>query len=134
MQGLIRFYIDSIRPVIWPGHCDVGATINITTKPSRLVVPGLEYQRQNRPPFVQRYNRICWNGFRAIRTDLLRSLDLRENITTIEQEMIIKTLKKGYRMAEVPSHEHKSKGGYSRIELKEVARRYLYSMIKYLYF
>ena len=74
------------------------------------------------------------NGFRAIRTALLRSLDLRENITTIEQEMIIKTLKNGYRMAEVPSHEHRRKGGYSRIELKKVAFRYLYSMIKYLYF
>ena len=34
------------------------------------------------------------NGFRAIRTDVLRDLGLRENITTIEQEMIIKTLEK----------------------------------------
>ena len=51
------------------------------------------------------------NGFRAIRTAVLRDLGLQENITTIEQEMIIKTLKKGYRMAEVPSHEHKRKAG-----------------------
>lgn len=34
------------------------------------------------------------NGFRAIRTAVLRDLGLEENITTIEQEMIIKTLKK----------------------------------------
>lgn len=74
------------------------------------------------------------NGFRAIRTDVLKSLGLRENITTIEQEMIIKTLKKGYRMAEVTSHEHKRKAGYSKIELRKVALRYVYSMIKYLYF
>ncbi len=74
------------------------------------------------------------NGFRAIRTDVLKSLGLRENITTIEQEMIIKTLKKGYRMAEVPSHEYKRKAGYSKIDLKKVAFRYVYSMIKYLYF
>ena len=73
------------------------------------------------------------NGFRAIRTDVLKSLCLRENITTIEQEMIIKTLKKGYRMAEIPSHEHERKAGCSRIDLKKVAFRYLYSMIKYLY-
>ena len=74
------------------------------------------------------------NGFRAIRTEVLRSLALEEDITTIEQEMIIKTLKKGYRMAEVPTHEHKRKAGYSKIDIKKVAVRYVYSMIKYLYF
>ena len=74
------------------------------------------------------------NGFRAIRTAVLRDLGLQENITTIEQEMIIKTLKKGYRMAEVPSHEHKRKAGYSKISVRKVAFRYVYSMIKYLYF
>jgi dolichol-phosphate mannosyltransferase len=74
------------------------------------------------------------NGFRAIRTEVLRQLDLEENITTIEQEMIIKTLKKGYRMAEVPSHEHSRKAGYSKISVRKVAFRYVYSMVKYLYF
>jgi dolichol-phosphate hexosyltransferase len=73
------------------------------------------------------------NGFRAIRTEVLRSLALEENITTIEQEMIIKTLKKGYRMGEIPTHEHKRKAGYSKIDVKKVAFRYVYSMIKYLY-
>jgi len=74
------------------------------------------------------------NGFRAIRTAVLRDLGLREDITTIEQEMIIKTLKKGYRMAEVPTHEHKRKAGYSKISIRKVAFRYVWSMIKYLYF
>jgi glycosyltransferase involved in cell wall biosynthesis len=74
------------------------------------------------------------NGFRAIRTSVLRDLDLVENITTIEQEMIIKTLKKGYRMGEVPTHEHKRKAGYSKISIRKVAFRYVYSMIRYLYF
>lgn len=74
------------------------------------------------------------NGFRAIRTEVLKALELQEDITTIEQEMIIKTLKKGYRMAEVPSHEHKRKAGYSKISVRKVAFRYVYSMIKYLYF
>lgn len=74
------------------------------------------------------------NGFRAIRTVVLRDLDLQENITTIEQEMIIKTLKKGYRMAEVPSHEHERKAGYSKISVRKVAFRYVYTMMKYLYF
>jgi len=74
------------------------------------------------------------NGFRAIKTSVLRALDLKENITTIEQEMIIKTLKKGYRMAEVPSHEYERVAGYSKIKLRKVAFRYVYSMLKYLYF
>lgn len=34
----------------------------------------------------------------------------------------------------VHSHEYKRKIGYSRIDLKKVAFRYVYSMIRYLYF
>ena len=74
------------------------------------------------------------NGFRAIRTSVLRDLNLKENITTIEQEMIIKTLKKGYKMTEVPTHEYKRKFGVSHIKLRRVWFRYIYSMIKYLFF
>lgn len=73
------------------------------------------------------------NGFRAIRTAVLKDLRLKEDITTIEQEMIIKTLKKGYRMAEVPSHEHQRKSGASKIRIGRVAFRYVWSMIRYLY-
>jgi glycosyltransferase involved in cell wall biosynthesis len=74
------------------------------------------------------------NGFRAIRGEVLKDLDLRENITTIEQEMIIKTLKKGYKMAEVPAHEYRRKYGESHIEVGKVFFRYIYSFVKYLYF
>jgi len=74
------------------------------------------------------------NGFRAIRTDVIKQLGLEENITTIEQEMIMKTLKKGFRMAEVPTHEHKRKMGYSKISLKKVWFRYVYSLVKYLFY
>jgi glycosyltransferase involved in cell wall biosynthesis len=72
------------------------------------------------------------NGFRAIRTDVMKQLGLQENITTIEQEMIIKTLKKGFRMAEIPAHEYKRVAGYSKISLRKVWFRYVYSLIKYL--
>ena len=74
------------------------------------------------------------NGFRAIRGAVLKDLDLKENITTIEQEMIIKTLKKNYIMAEVPTHEYKRKYGQSSIKIRRVFFRYVYSLIKYLYF
>ncbi len=74
------------------------------------------------------------NGFRAIRGAVLKDLNLKENITTIEQEMIIKTLKKKYRMAEVPTHEYKRKYGESSIKMRKVFFKYVYSFIKYLYF
>jgi dolichol-phosphate mannosyltransferase len=74
------------------------------------------------------------NGFRAIRTDVLAKLGLRENLTTIEQEMIIRTLKLGFRMAEVPSHEHPRAYGRSHISLWRSGPRYVYSMVRDLYF
>jgi dolichol-phosphate hexosyltransferase len=74
------------------------------------------------------------NGFRAIKTDVMKKLGLQENITTIEQEMTMRTLKKGFRMAEVPSHEHTRKMGYSKISVKKVAFRYVYTLFKYLFF
>lgn len=73
------------------------------------------------------------NGFRAIRAGVARDLNLKEDITTIEQEMIIKTLKNGYRIAEVPTHENKRMAGYSKISLKKVWFRYVYSLVKYLF-
>jgi len=74
------------------------------------------------------------NGFRAVRTSVLRDLDLRENTTTIEQEMTIKTLRKGWKMAEVPSHEHPRAHGVSHVRVWRDAPRYCYSLIKYLFF
>lgn len=72
------------------------------------------------------------NGFRAIRREVALKLNLQENITTIEQEMVMRTLKCGYRMAEVPSHEQKRLVGPSKIKLGKVWFRYGYSLIKYL--
>jgi glycosyltransferase involved in cell wall biosynthesis len=57
------------------------------------------------------------NGFRAIRTDVFRSLGLRSRHTTIEMEMIAATLAAGLRIAEVPTHERRRAAGYSKISL-----------------
>lgn len=72
------------------------------------------------------------NGFRAIRTDLLKKLNPVENITSIEQELILKTLLHGYRMAEVSTHEYMRPFGESKIILKKVFVRYIYSWLKHL--
>ncbi|MFQ5952910.1 MAG: glycosyltransferase family 2 protein [Candidatus Omnitrophota bacterium] len=74
------------------------------------------------------------NGFRAIKRDVALSLGLKENIGTIEQELVIKTLKKGYKILEIPSHEYKRQHGNSRILLRRVWFRWVYSWIKYLFF
>jgi glycosyltransferase involved in cell wall biosynthesis len=72
------------------------------------------------------------NGFRAIRSDVIRSLDLKENITTIEQEMTMKSLKKGFVVTEVPTHEYARMYGQSVIKLRNVWFRYVYTFIKLL--
>jgi dolichol-phosphate mannosyltransferase len=74
------------------------------------------------------------NGFRAVRTSVLRQLDLREDTTTIEQEMTIRTLRGGWRMTEVPSHEHRRVHGASLIRVLRDAPRYGYSLVKNLFF
>ena len=50
-----------------------------------------------------------------------------------EQEMVMKALKKVYRIAEVASHEYARKHGDSVIILGKVWPRYLFSFIKYLF-
>ena len=71
------------------------------------------------------------NGFRAATGKSLKSLDLKEDSTTIEQEMIMKTLNKGYTLTEVPTHEYKRRYGTSRISVLKQAHRYIYTL-KYL--
>ncbi|NOZ64741.1 MAG: hypothetical protein GXO71_07475 [Caldiserica bacterium] len=74
------------------------------------------------------------NGFRAIKKEVIQKLNLKEDITTIEQEMVIKVLKKGYRIREVPSHEYARKSGKSKISLWRDSWRYVFSLFRYLYF
>lgn len=55
------------------------------------------------------------NGFRAIRREIFQTLSLKENGFAIEQEMVIKCLKRGYRIVEVPSQEKRRIYGQSHI-------------------
>lgn len=73
------------------------------------------------------------NGFRALKGSVIKSLDLKENKTTIEQEMIIKTFKNGYLYEEVPTHELKRKHGKSKINVLKIAHLYVFSLLKYLF-
>jgi dolichol-phosphate hexosyltransferase len=55
------------------------------------------------------------NGFRAIRSDIIPRLNLQADDFDIEQEMVIKCLKRGFRIAEVPSHEYTRAWGESKL-------------------
>jgi dolichol-phosphate mannosyltransferase len=67
------------------------------------------------------------NGFRAIRRDVARSLDLRSNLTTIEQEMLMRALKRGYRVSEIGSHEYERRWGTSKVVVWKLWWAYLWS-------
>jgi dolichol-phosphate mannosyltransferase len=70
------------------------------------------------------------NGFRAIRRDVGRRLGLTSNLTTIEQEMLMKALKKGFRVSEIPSHEYERRWGTSKVVVWELWFAYLWSFFR----
>jgi len=72
------------------------------------------------------------NGFRAMTTAAARDLDLTEDITTIEQEMICKALWRGHRIVEIPTHEDRRRVGESKIRVGRVAPRYVWCVLRYL--
>ena len=55
------------------------------------------------------------NGFRAIKKDVAAALNLNAIDFDIEQEMVMKALKKKYRVTEIPSHEFARKWGSSKL-------------------
>lgn len=70
------------------------------------------------------------NGFRAIRRDVGAKLGLTSNLTTIEQEMLMKALKQGYRVSEVPSHEYERKWGTSKVVVWKLWFAYVSNFIR----
>jgi glycosyltransferase involved in cell wall biosynthesis len=72
------------------------------------------------------------NGFRALRTELLQRLPLRARGTTIEQEMIVATLRLGRSMAEVPAHEYPRRFGRSHVSVWRDGWKYVLSLLKLL--
>ncbi len=72
------------------------------------------------------------NGFRAIRRDVGRQLGLTSNLTTIEQEMLMKALKQGFRVAEIPSHEYERRWGTSKVVVWKLWFPYVWSFLRNL--
>lgn len=70
------------------------------------------------------------NGFRAIRRDVAKLLGLRSNWTTIEQEMLMRALKRGFRVKEIASHEYERRWGVSKIVVWRVWYAYVWSFFR----
>lgn len=70
------------------------------------------------------------NGFRAIRRDVGLKLGLKANLTTIEQEMMMRALKLGYRVSEIPSHEYERKWGKSKVVVWKLWFAYGWSVFR----
>ena len=92
---------------------------------SQLIMLGINYRWNVRLTDSQ-------NGFRAIRRDVGRDLGLTSNLTTIEQEMMMKALKKGYRVDEIASHEFERKWGTSKVVVWKLWFAYVWSFLRNL--
>jgi dolichol-phosphate mannosyltransferase len=70
------------------------------------------------------------NGFRAVRRDVGLKLGQKANLTTIEQEMLMRALKLGYRVDEIPTHEYERKWGTSKVVVWKLWSAYLWSFFR----
>jgi glycosyltransferase involved in cell wall biosynthesis len=90
---------------------------------SQMIMLAINYRWQVRLTDSQ-------NGFRALRRDVARALDLKSNLTTIEQEMLMRALKRGCRVVEVPSHEFERRWGVSKVNVWRLWWAYLWSLVR----
>lgn len=72
------------------------------------------------------------NGFRAIRREVGLRLGLREDRFAIEEEMVMKALREGYRVANVSSHEYARRHGHSRIVLSRDWFSFVWCVLRHL--
>jgi glycosyltransferase involved in cell wall biosynthesis len=70
------------------------------------------------------------NGFRALRRDVALALDLKSDLTTIEQEMLMRALKRGCRVVEVASHEYERRWGVSKVRIWRLWWAYIWSFAR----
>lgn len=74
----------------------------------------------------------CEDGFRAIKKDVAEKLNLNANDFDIEEEIVMKCLKKGYKVGEIPTHEYERRYGKSNISLPRIGYKFVWRLIKEL--
>jgi dolichol-phosphate mannosyltransferase len=70
------------------------------------------------------------NGLRAIRRDVMNGLGTKQNSFTVEQEISIKCIKRGFRVGEVPAHEYRRLAGKSHIVVWREGWLFVWSLLK----
>lgn len=73
------------------------------------------------------------NGYRAIRRDVALKLRLTENRHTIEHEMVIRALRMGFRVNNIPVHESARKHGTSHIRIWREWPYFVWCLFRRLY-
>ena len=81
--------------------------------------------------FSTRLSDILYS-FRAVKKSVGLQLDLQANDFVIEQEMIVKCLKKSYRLLEIPSREKARGWGVSKLQTL-MGIKFIFSLLKELY-
>jgi glycosyltransferase involved in cell wall biosynthesis len=72
----------------------------------------------------------CEDGFRALKVSMAQNLNLNAKDFDIEQEMVLKALKKKYRIKEVPTHEYERKHGASNINLYKIGWKFIWRLMR----
>jgi len=73
------------------------------------------------------------NGFRALRASAFRSVPLTENLHTIELEMVLRALKRGLRVHQVPAHEFARRAGHSSLSVTRQGPAFLWCLLRNLW-
>jgi len=74
----------------------------------------------------------CLHGYRAIRREVGLWLGLEANDFDVEHEMVIKALKQGYRVGEIPVHEYARKAGVSKLPTFRKAHIFFWRLFREL--
>jgi dolichol-phosphate mannosyltransferase len=70
------------------------------------------------------------NGFRAVRRVAALEVGLTENRHTVEQEMVMKFLRHGYRVMNIPTHEYPREFGESHIRIWREWPMFVWCVVK----
>lgn len=73
------------------------------------------------------------NGFRGGKTESFRKLDLKAKTFEVETEMVMKMLKKGMRISEIPAREYARECGPSGVSLLRHGWRYVVTVLVNLF-
>jgi glycosyltransferase involved in cell wall biosynthesis len=73
------------------------------------------------------------NGFRGGKTESFRKLNLKSKTFEVETEMVMKMLKKGMRISEIPAREYAREYGSSGVSILRHGWRYIFTVMVNLF-